>query len=99
MLTGVPAGTPDEEGDYPAGTVFGAVQQKLKTYMEQALRLKKQIEDAQTKIDKEQAKNQRNYARTQARELAEKLIALRDKNPELGWPDFLCEIATMEMEE
>ncbi|MFY9706592.1 MAG: S16 family serine protease, partial [Desulfobacterales bacterium] len=44
VLTGVPAGMPDEEGDYPAGTVFGAVQQKLKTYMEQALRLKKQIE-------------------------------------------------------
>jgi Cdc6-like AAA superfamily ATPase len=28
----------------PAGTVFGAVQQKLKTCMEQALRLKKQME-------------------------------------------------------
>ncbi|MGD8949708.1 MAG: AAA family ATPase, partial [Desulfobacterales bacterium] len=44
VLTGVPAGAPDEEGDYPAGTVFAAVQQKLKMYMEQALRLKKQIE-------------------------------------------------------
>jgi hypothetical protein len=44
VLTGVPAGKPGEEGDYPAGTVFGAVQQKLKTYMEQALRLKKQME-------------------------------------------------------
>jgi lon-related putative ATP-dependent protease len=44
VLTGVPAGAPDKEGDYPAATVFGAVQQKLKVYMEQALRLKKQIE-------------------------------------------------------
>ncbi len=44
VLTGVPAGIPDEEGRYPAGTVFGAVQHKLEMYMEQALRLKKQIE-------------------------------------------------------
>ena len=48
--------------------------------------LKKQIKDAQTKIDNQMAKNKRNYARKQARELAEKLMALRDKNPEIMWP-------------
>jgi len=40
---GQPVGTPDEEGEYPAGTVYGAVQQKLKGYMKQALRLKRQL--------------------------------------------------------
>lgn len=44
VLTGVPAGMPNEDGDYPADSVFGAVQHKLKIYMEQALRLNKQIE-------------------------------------------------------
>ena len=64
--------------------------------------LKKQIKDAQTKIDNQMAKNKRNYARTQARELAEKLIVLEEKNPEVAWPasyGWLSEIVTMEMEE
>ncbi|MBC7234889.1 MAG: AAA family ATPase [Chloroflexi bacterium] len=34
LLTGVPAGTPDEEGNYPEGTVYHAVQAKLDEYAE-----------------------------------------------------------------
>jgi lon-related putative ATP-dependent protease len=32
ILTGVPAGAVDEKGDYPAGTIYGLVQQKLAQY-------------------------------------------------------------------
>ncbi len=32
ILTGVPAGTPDSDGEYPPGSVFGLVQQKLASY-------------------------------------------------------------------
>jgi len=45
LLTGVPAGTPDEAGDYAEGTVFGAVQARLKHYLSQAYRIKKELED------------------------------------------------------
>jgi lon-related putative ATP-dependent protease len=45
VLTGVAAGRPDDAGDFPAGTVFGAVQKKLKEYTQQALKLKHQTED------------------------------------------------------
>jgi hypothetical protein len=38
ILTGVSAGRPDGEGRYPPGTVFGAVQKKLKTYIDRARR-------------------------------------------------------------
>ncbi|MGD8765790.1 MAG: ATP-binding protein [Desulfobacteraceae bacterium] len=41
ILTGVAAGKPDKNGNYPAGTVYGAVQQKLKTYFERSLEQKK----------------------------------------------------------
>ena len=44
ILTDVPAGTPDQEGYYPEGTVYGKVQEKLKKYLEQLFKLKKQFE-------------------------------------------------------
>ena len=44
ILTGVPAGKPDENGDYPDGTIFGKVQAKLKHYLERSFELKKQFE-------------------------------------------------------
>jgi lon-related putative ATP-dependent protease len=45
ILTDVPAGTPDKEGYFPQGTVYGKVQEKLKKYLEQSFKLKKQFED------------------------------------------------------
>jgi predicted ATP-dependent protease len=45
ILTGVPAGTPDKEGYFPEGTIYGKVQDKLKRYLEQSFKLKKQFED------------------------------------------------------
>lgn len=45
VLTGKPAGQPDENGDFPEETVFGAVQAKLKMYTERAMKLKQQFGD------------------------------------------------------
>ena len=45
ILTGIPAGTPDEAGNYPDGTVYNRVQQKLKRYLEQSIKLKNQFEE------------------------------------------------------
>jgi predicted ATP-dependent protease len=45
ILTGVPAGKPNKRGIYPAGTVYGAVQQKLKYYLERSQKIKKEFED------------------------------------------------------
>ena len=45
VLTGVPAGAPDDKGVYPDGTVFSAVQEKLSAYIKQAYRLKKKYEE------------------------------------------------------
>jgi lon-related putative ATP-dependent protease len=44
ILTGVPAGKPSENGDYPDDTVFGKVQAKLKRYLERSFELKKQFD-------------------------------------------------------
>ncbi len=44
ILTGVPAGKPNENGDYPDDTVFGKVQAKLKRYLERSFELKKQFD-------------------------------------------------------
>jgi lon-related putative ATP-dependent protease len=44
ILTGVPAGDPDKNGDYPDHTVYGKVQAKLKRYLERSFELKKQFE-------------------------------------------------------
>jgi len=43
ILTGHPAGEPDKNGNYPEDTVFGNVQQKLKSYMEKEIQLKKKM--------------------------------------------------------
>jgi lon-related putative ATP-dependent protease len=45
ILTGVAAGTPDEDGNFPEGTVYRKVQEKLKRYLERSLKLKKEFED------------------------------------------------------
>ncbi len=44
ILTGVPAGEPDEDGNYAEGTVFGEVQKKLKKYLERSHKIKKEFE-------------------------------------------------------
>lgn len=36
LLTGIPAGTPDENGLYPDETVYGKVQNRLKTYLKRS---------------------------------------------------------------
>jgi hypothetical protein len=43
ILTGVPAGKADKDGNYPEGTVYGAVQKKLAHYFEKSQRLKKEL--------------------------------------------------------
>ena len=43
ILTGVPAGKPDKDGNYPKGTVFGAVQKKLAHYFKCSMQLKKEL--------------------------------------------------------
>jgi predicted ATP-dependent protease len=45
ILTGVPAGKPNKKGIYPAGTVYGAVQKKLKYYLERSQEIKKEFEN------------------------------------------------------
>lgn len=45
LLTGVPAGRPNEVGDYEPDTVFGAVQARLAHYLTQAYRMKKEFDD------------------------------------------------------
>jgi len=44
ILTGMPAGKADKNGNFPAGTVYGAVQQKLAHYFKRSLQLKKELE-------------------------------------------------------
>ena len=45
ILTGIKAGIPDDEGNYPADTVFGKVQAKLKSYLQRSFKLKKEFEE------------------------------------------------------
>ncbi|MBE9543633.1 MAG: AAA family ATPase [Proteobacteria bacterium] len=44
ILTGMPAGKADKNGNFPDGTVYGAVQQKLAHYFKRSLQLKKELE-------------------------------------------------------
>jgi lon-related putative ATP-dependent protease len=44
ILTGVPAGKADKNGNYPAGTVYGAVQTKLAHYFKRSRQLKNELE-------------------------------------------------------
>jgi predicted ATP-dependent protease len=41
ILTGIPAGVPDEKGEYPAGSVYRKVMEQLKAWLEKATSLKK----------------------------------------------------------
>jgi predicted ATP-dependent protease len=43
ILTGVPAGKADKNGNYPDGTVYGAVQKKLAHYFKKSQQLKKEL--------------------------------------------------------
>ncbi len=43
ILTGIPTGRPDGEGNYPEETVYGRVQRKLKRYLERSIRLRKEL--------------------------------------------------------
>jgi hypothetical protein len=38
VLTGAPAGQPDDQGGFPPGTVYGEVQKKLEAFFERARR-------------------------------------------------------------
>lgn len=55
ILTGVPAGTPDENGDYPKDSVHGRVQAALEEWLERSFRYKKVIGD---RIDPPKKKRQ-----------------------------------------
>jgi lon-related putative ATP-dependent protease len=44
ILTGVPAGKPDQHGKFPVNTVYHAVQQKLLTYFERFCQIRKEFE-------------------------------------------------------
>ena len=43
ILTGVSAGKPDKDGNYPQRSVYGAVQRKLKRYQESLHKIKKEF--------------------------------------------------------
>ena len=43
ILTGMPAGKADKNGNFPYGTVFGAVQKKLAHYFKKSQQLKKEL--------------------------------------------------------
>ena len=44
ILTGKKAGSPDDKGRFPAGTVFGSVQKKLQSYYEKELQIRKNLQ-------------------------------------------------------
>ena len=44
ILTGMPAGQPDESGNYTAGTIHQRVREKLHSYMETLIRLGKRAD-------------------------------------------------------
>ncbi|MEG3065425.1 MAG: hypothetical protein RQM89_05800 [Acetomicrobium sp.] len=43
ILTGVPAGVPDESGEYPKDSVHGKVKEKLRSLMEEAAKLRRKL--------------------------------------------------------
>jgi len=43
ILTGMRAGRPDTHGNFPANTVYGRVQKKLKKYIERSFRMKQEF--------------------------------------------------------
>jgi len=57
-----------------------------------------QVKAAEKKAKETSERNSRNYVRRQARELAQKLLDLQAKHPEMVFPAQLTEIVTMEDE-
>jgi len=57
-----------------------------------------QVKAAEKKAKETSERNSRNYVRRQARELAQKLLDLQAKHPEMVFPAQLTEIAVMEDE-
>lgn len=51
ILTGMPAGEPDPNNEYPGDTIYGKVQRKLKQYLERSFQLKSEFEDKGDKTD------------------------------------------------
>jgi predicted ATP-dependent protease len=45
ILTGAPAGQSDQEGNYPAGSIYRAVQDKLQIYLQRSIKLKREFSD------------------------------------------------------
>ena len=58
----------------------------------------KQVRAAEKKAKETRERNSRNYARRQARKLAQELLDLQAKHPEVVFPAQLTEIAVMEDE-
>jgi predicted ATP-dependent protease len=60
LLTGMPAGQEDEEGNYPPGTLYHLVRKKLDTYaerMEKASKREKEEENSETQPSQEQTES------------------------------------------
>lgn len=53
ILTGVPAGVPDESGKYPDETVHGKAKEKLRFFMEEAAKLKKALQKTEREENNE----------------------------------------------
>jgi len=45
ILTGAPAGQVDQEGNYPAGSIYRAVQDKLQIYLQRSIQLQREFSD------------------------------------------------------
>ena len=57
-----------------------------------------QVKDAQAQAKETSERNSRNYARHQARKLAQEILDLQTKNPDVVFPTQLTEIVAMEDE-
>jgi predicted ATP-dependent protease len=53
ILTGVPAGVPDESGKYPDETVHGKAKERLRFFMEEAAKLKKALQKTEREENSE----------------------------------------------
>ena len=53
ILTGVPAGVPDESGKYPDETVHGKAKERLRFFMEEAAKLKKALQKTEREENNE----------------------------------------------
>jgi len=53
ILTGVPAGVPDESGKYPDETIHGKAKERLRFFMEEAAKLKKALQKTEREENNE----------------------------------------------